>query len=111
MNGARILVPFQKDKIRECILQLPEGELTEKDVGLTPGLTQMKLAFQSARAALWAGKSFEEANQASIESARFEGTMRKNLIRMLNQIEFDKHLGLEEKTTLVIIRIFLNCRH
>ncbi len=69
-------------------------------IGLTPGLTQMKLAFQSARSALYAGKNFEEANRASIESARFAGTMRKNLIRMQNQIELDKHLCLEYASEL-----------
>lgn len=55
-------------------------------VGITPGWTQMKLAYQAARAGLEAGLSDMEVCLRAKEEARFAGTMREHLIQMLDQI-------------------------
>lgn len=66
-------------------------------VGLTPGFTQMRTAIKEARIALEKGLSDEQVCRVAKEAARFVGTMRLNLINMLNGIElhrFFKHIKL-----------------
>ncbi|QJD85577.1 uracil-DNA glycosylase family protein [Cohnella herbarum] len=63
-------------------------------IGLTPGFTQMRTAMQVAKAALEQGLPDEEACKQAKEAARFAGTMKENLIRMLNGIGLHRHLNL-----------------
>ncbi|GGE50172.1 hypothetical protein GCM10011391_31160 [Pullulanibacillus camelliae] len=63
-------------------------------VGITPGWTQMKLAFQEAKARLDRGDSIDQVLKGAKMAARFAGTMRKHLIEMLDECEVNKVFGL-----------------
>lgn len=63
-------------------------------VGLTPGFTQMRTAIQEAKTALKKGFSDEQVCRTAKEAARFAGTMRLNLINMLNGIELHRYLNI-----------------
>ncbi|MFC7680743.1 uracil-DNA glycosylase family protein [Paenibacillus sp. GCM10028914] len=63
-------------------------------IGLTPGLTQMRTAIQAAKVVMDKGLSDEEICRTAKEAARFAGTMRSNLIDMLNGIGLDRYLNI-----------------
>ncbi|MCS7463881.1 hypothetical protein N0M98_27620 [Paenibacillus doosanensis] len=63
-------------------------------VGITPGWTQMELAFRQARDALQAGMPLAEAARSAKLAARFSGSMRSNLTGMLDQLGLKEALGL-----------------
>jgi len=69
-------------------------------VGITPGWTQMELAFSHARSALKNGLSPNEALQEAKRAASFAGSMRNNLVKMLDGIGLQKALGLESCVSL-----------
>ncbi|PLS18322.1 hypothetical protein CVD28_08155 [Bacillus sp. M6-12] len=54
-------------------------------VGITPGWTQMKAAFEQAVSSLNEGASLEKIAKSAKMAASFSGTMRINLIEMLDQ--------------------------
>jgi hypothetical protein len=69
-------------------------------VGITPGWTQMELSFRTAIQAISEGKSNAEAlRQVKINSS-FAGSMRNNLINMLNEIGLHKKLKLDTCSSL-----------
>ncbi|WP_197474773.1 hypothetical protein, partial [Oleiphilus sp. HI0079] len=49
-------------------------------VGITPGITQAKNAYEAAQSSLNEGASLKEALETAKLTASFSGTMRKNLI-------------------------------
>lgn len=63
-------------------------------IGLTPGFTQMRTAIQEAKSVLEAGGSEEQVCRQAKQAARFAGTMRSNLIQMLNEIDLQRYLKL-----------------
>jgi hypothetical protein len=63
-------------------------------IGLTPGWTQMRIAIQEAKAGLEEGLSDEDVCRKAKEAARFAGTMRINLIDMLNAIDLHRYLNI-----------------
>lgn len=63
-------------------------------VGLTPGWAQMRIAIQEARMGLEEGLSDEDVCRRAKEAARFAGTMRTELIRMLDALELHRHLNI-----------------
>ncbi|WP_028550613.1 uracil-DNA glycosylase family protein [Paenibacillus sp. UNC451MF] len=63
-------------------------------VGLTPGWNQMRIAMQEARFGLEEGISDEEVCRKAKEAARFAGTMRNELIRMLDALELHRYLTI-----------------
>lgn len=67
-------------------------------VGITPGLHQMKKAYT----AVIENKhlSEEELLHQVKKSASFEGTMRKNLTAMLDELELPRHLGISSSSEL-----------
>lgn len=69
-------------------------------VGITPGWTQMKTAFETARAGLLQGLSDDEIVRKAKEAARFSGSMRRNLISMLDELELHRYLGLASSEEL-----------
>ncbi|MEK3719862.1 hypothetical protein [Paenibacillus sp. FSL H8-0034] len=69
-------------------------------LGITPGWTQMELAFRQAKQDVDAGLLLEQIAYRSKQAARFAGTMRKNLCSMLDQIELNTALGLSSCTRL-----------
>jgi hypothetical protein len=69
-------------------------------VGLTPGLQQMELACATAVRQLSAGRSHDEAFRGVKEAASFAGSMRGNLIAMLDGIGLHSALGLPSSADL-----------
>jgi len=55
-------------------------------LGITPGWTQMEIAYRAARRDLDLGFTFEEICARAKRSASFAGTMRTNLVRMLDDL-------------------------
>jgi hypothetical protein len=55
-------------------------------VGITPGWTQMELAYRVVRRGLHDGLSVEEARRRADVECSFAGSMRTNLVRMLNEL-------------------------
>jgi hypothetical protein len=75
-------------------------------VGITPGWTQMEIAFRQARAALRGGLSAIETLRRAKVDASFAGTMRKNLVKMLDEAGLSKRLKLD-----TCERLFGDARH
>lgn len=69
-------------------------------VGITPGFTQMQVAFRSARADLIAGVPFRQIDKNAKKLASFAGSMRKNLIEMLNEIGLPNAVGIGNSEAL-----------
>ncbi|MDN3451657.1 hypothetical protein QMA09_15770 [Planococcus sp. APC 3906] len=69
-------------------------------VGITPGLHQMKKSFSTVIDA--AGK--QSADEATLKQVKnnssFEGTMRKNLVKMLDELGLNEYLGLASNIEL-----------
>ncbi|GGH30827.1 hypothetical protein GCM10008013_34170 [Paenibacillus segetis] len=63
-------------------------------VGITPGWTQMRIAIQVAVKGLIVGLSDEEVCRGAKEAARFAGTMRNNLINMLDTLDLHQQLNI-----------------
>lgn len=59
-------------------------------VGITPGWNQMEKAFSSFKRALIEGKSLNECMHFAKMQASFARTMRKNLIKMLDEIHLNE---------------------
>jgi hypothetical protein len=69
-------------------------------IGVTPGWTQMEIAYRTARRALVAGCSLEEASKGAKNAASFGGSMRKILVGMLDDLEIPKLLRLDSSHDL-----------
>lgn len=89
--------------------------------GITPGLQQASRALEEARHQLRNGASIDQAKQAAKETASFAGTMRKNLIGMLDHVGlhmlfdidscarlFDTHRHLVHYTSALRYPVFLD---
>ena len=90
-------------------------------VGITPGWTQMKLAYRAAQEGWKAGLSDEEVCVYAKASARFAGTMRGHLVQMLDQLGlaaglqlsscnelFQQHSRMLHTTSLLRYPVFVN---
>ena len=64
-------------------------------VGLTPGWQQAKIAYKSAQQALKNGYSYSDACKRAKGEAAFAGTMRRNLVLMLDEIGVAHFLGID----------------
>lgn len=69
-------------------------------IGITPGWTQMEIAYRVARAELRAGTAPNEIGRRVKQSASFAGSMRANLLQMLGLLEIPRHLGLKDPADL-----------
>lgn len=63
-------------------------------IGITPGWTQMERSIHTARKHLLAGLSIKETIKRTKCECRFFGSMRQNLISMLNELELSSSLGI-----------------
>jgi hypothetical protein len=63
-------------------------------IGITPGLTQMKQALLAARRAMENGAGNEEICRIAKQESSFAGTMRRNLIAMLDGLGLHRQLRL-----------------
>ncbi|WP_337102600.1 hypothetical protein [Paenibacillus sp. YIM B09110] len=69
-------------------------------IGITPGFTQMQIAFQTARDCLNAGVPLGQIDREAKKQASFAGTMRRNLIDMLDKLELHKALSIQSSGEL-----------
>jgi hypothetical protein len=69
-------------------------------IGITPGWTQMEIAYRRARQDLLNGLTPVEICRRAKEEGRFAGSMRKNLISMLDALELPFYLGIESCDSL-----------
>jgi len=76
-------------------------------VGITPGWTQMEVAYRQARLDLLAGLRSAEVCRRAKEQARFAGAIRTNLISMLNGIGLPECLGLSGSEALFSTHVSL----
>lgn len=90
-------------------------------VGITPGLTQWKNAVREAQLQLLRGASMEEARIAAKRTGAFSGTMRPNLVSLLDRIGIDtwlkvasceslfgSHAHLVQTTSILRHPVFVN---
>jgi hypothetical protein len=73
-------------------------------VGITPGRQQAIAALLELRRKLLAGASVEDASRAAKETASFSGTMRPNLVAMLDYIGLQRWLGIATCADLFTMR-------
>ena len=69
-------------------------------IGITPGFNQMNKSLVAARMGLEEGIPLKEIPYICKREARFEGSLRKNIIGMLNELELHKKYGLEDSAEL-----------
>ena len=69
-------------------------------VGITPGLRQMTIACRTARDMLHAGVSCAEMLRAVKRAASFAGSMRTNLVSMLDRMDVNRALGIDSTASL-----------
>ncbi|NIK71710.1 MULTISPECIES: hypothetical protein [unclassified Paenibacillus] len=65
-------------------------------VGITPGWNQMEIAIRTAKLAMLKHKSAQEICKEAKMAARFAGSMRSNLIQMLNELNLHSYYGLAD---------------
>lgn len=64
-------------------------------VGITPGWTQTSIAYKTAQSGLKEGLGFNQIKMQCKKNSRFAGSMRKNLIEMLDELKLNKKLQIE----------------
>lgn len=69
-------------------------------VGITPGLTQLKNAYDSVQTSLKKGNSIEQALIQAKSDASFSGAMRKNLVEMLDFVGLHNWLEISSCSDL-----------
>jgi hypothetical protein len=69
-------------------------------LGITPGWTQMERAFRDARKPALQGMGREDVCRIAKENASFGGTMRPNLLGMLDQLDLEAALGIPSAADL-----------
>ena len=69
-------------------------------IGITPGFQQMSTAIVTARKELEISDNIEEIQYKCKVAARFSGSLRKNIISMLDGIELNKVLELQSCSEL-----------
>ncbi len=100
LNSNFLLQKDEKKKLE--VYYTPFDYINEKAIvvilGITPGLNQMKKAFTAAIENKHL--SDEEVLHQVKKSASFEGTMRQNLITMLDELELPRYLGIASTSEL-----------
>jgi len=88
---------FKDERIEICYAPFDFVNIRAKVaiVGITPGWTQMEIAFRQASAVLHKGGTATEASQRAKEEASFAGAMRNNLVKMLDEIGLQDVIGIE----------------
>lgn len=88
---------YSKDNIE--IYYAPHNEIVNElarvfIVGITPGWTQTSIAYKTANDGLKKSFSDEVIKKNCKKESRFAGSMRNNLIEMLDLIELNEKLGI-----------------
>lgn len=69
-------------------------------IGITPGFQQMSTAIAAARRGLEQKLPMEQIQYACKEAGRFSGVIRKNIVSMLDELEFPKMIGIQSTKDL-----------
>lgn len=69
-------------------------------VGITPGWTQTKIAYMTAHDGLIKGQEHEKIKERCKQNSRFAGSMRKNLVEMLDELKLNQKLKIKSCTEL-----------
>jgi hypothetical protein len=69
-------------------------------VGITPGTTQLKAAYDAFQSVVHAGGSDAEGLASAKDAGAFAGAMRTNLVRMLEHFDIHRRLGLSSARDL-----------
>ena len=69
-------------------------------IGITPGFQQMSTAIAVARKELENGMGIEDIQYKCKVAGRFSGSLRKNIISMLDELELNKVLGIDSCSSL-----------
>lgn len=89
---------YNKDKIK--IYYAPHNEIINDKakifiVGITPGWTQTSIAYKTAHEGLKDNLTTEQIKQRCKRNSRFVGSMRRNLIEMLNELNLNIKLNID----------------
>lgn len=76
-------------------------------VGITPGFQQMSTAISTARREFENSNNIEEIQYKCKQSARFSGSLRNNLISMLDEIQLNKYLKINSCSQLFLEKDYL----
>lgn len=108
------------------IYYAPHNEIINKKakvfiIGITPGWTQTSIAYKTSHEGLIKGLDYEQIKKECKRNSRFAGSMRKNLIEMLDELNLNNKLQIrscsqlfEEKddllhtTSLIPYPVFIN---
>ena len=69
-------------------------------VGITPGWTQTSIAYKTATSGLLKGLDFNQIKIQCKKKSRFAGSMRRNLIEMLDELQLNDRLHLKSCSEL-----------
>jgi len=69
-------------------------------VGITPGFQQMSTAISTARREFERSDDIEKIQYKCKQAARFSGSLRNNLISMLDEVGLNKHLKIDSSSEL-----------
>lgn len=88
---------YNNDNI--SIYYAPHNEIVNEQakvfiVGITPGWTQTKIAYQTANILLQERLTSKEIKKECKKNSRFAGTMRKNIIDMLDELKLNEKLKI-----------------
>ena len=94
---------YNKENMK--IFYAPHNEIINKDakifiVGITPGWTQTSIAYKTAHNCIEIGLSEEEIRKECKKKSRFAGSMRKNLIQMLDELKLNEKLEINSCLSL-----------
>lgn len=76
-------------------------------IGITPGFQQMSTAIAEARKELEITDNIEEIQYKCKVAGRFSGSLRKNIIKMLDEIELNKALNINSTEELFYEKDYL----
>lgn len=87
------------------IYYAPHNEIINKEakifiVGITPGWTQTSIAYKTAQTGLMENLSSEQIKLNCKKNSRFAGSMRKNIIEMLDELKLNEKLHLNSSSEL-----------
>lgn len=88
---------FSKNNME--IYYAPHNEIVNNNarifiVGITPGWTQTSIAYKTAHDGLINNLDYELIKRQCKRNSRFAGSMRKNLIEMLNELKLNEKLNI-----------------
>lgn len=109
-TNIKLLKSFEKEEILNKTFELygkdnmkiyyaPHNEVVNEKakvfiVGITPGWTQTQIAYKTAYQGLMDMKNEKEIKKDCKRNSRFAGSMRKNLVEMLNELKLNEYLKI-----------------